>query len=716
MSVKVTNYSSQFAQKDFYITENDIGDLDLFFMYKSATEAEKTSYRIESNKASNVKIIREPIFYFSCSNHTDIKPVYQLGSKGPVGFSSGAPIYSGRIITNAFHNIPLINLLVETGVPSSKIEDLPIMDFYIVNKKRKYSKDSQRQIFQDCVIENVKFMNWNFEEGVDTPGRFFVCEFIATGFKGIHLKEYMETQLYGSKNETALTPNLIYSVSSDTNFIKNGSSDISSLDSAAAIETSLNDLIHNLKNNYERLTSSFILDFDSVLDKVNSFLEMVKDTKDEDTKKAIVDLNAARNSLSNTFSQRNANDLVLSKLNFDKAIGKFVYGDSILASNDSDIRVEFLTFNNTPVSTISSQPSVFGPLLSSLSAQYPIINKLGGVFNSSLSDIKDFVIPINCTFKVYFAKLNTTGKEDGYTGYSYGLSFDTTSEAAIVVEKNVSSDTNAAAAFKAKYPDFLNKKMEIYNSKGEPSKDLVSGEVLIDKIVESFPITDYTLYFNALYLTSNAVAFKNTYHSKFFDKKFTIVNYSSLIGFSAYAAYTPPKQVTSVVTPTFEIKTDVDYCVMSGFKIEMDGTSSGQWNVFRGFTNEEKLVVDSIKAFLDSNPTKKYKLSYVVTREYNGHECLKKDKTTSYEKLMKSTQIEKNIKGAIKGSDRITHENYSVSVQYFKKYEKAKITTTIYKSESPTGSSSPYVYKYQGNAEMSTHYYNNIFIKITEVK
>ena len=128
----VTHYSSQFENKDFYITENDIADLDLFFMVK-------TNGTLKKDNSSVARIVREPVFYFSCSSHTAIAPVFGVGHDGIVGYSRGNTIYAGKIITNAFHNIPLINLLIEAEITSGDPADLPPLDFYIVNKKRKES-------------------------------------------------------------------------------------------------------------------------------------------------------------------------------------------------------------------------------------------------------------------------------------------------------------------------------------------------------------------------------------------------------------------------------------------------------------------------------------------------------------------------------------------------------------------------------------------------
>ena len=131
----------------------------------------------------HVKIVREPIFYFSVSNSTPTTPIFSLGSKGVVGYSKGSPIYAGRIITNAFHNMPLINLLVESGIDSGEPTDLPPLDFYIVNKRRKSLITDETNIFQDCMVENLKILDWNFEQGIDTPGRFFVFNFIVNYLK-----------------------------------------------------------------------------------------------------------------------------------------------------------------------------------------------------------------------------------------------------------------------------------------------------------------------------------------------------------------------------------------------------------------------------------------------------------------------------------------------------------------------------------------------------
>lgn len=65
---------------------------------------------------------------------------------------------------------------------------------YIINK----NNPTQKRIFQDLVIKNIKFTSYNFEQGIDTPGRFFVIDFIASNLQGIHLKDYVREQVFGN--------------------------------------------------------------------------------------------------------------------------------------------------------------------------------------------------------------------------------------------------------------------------------------------------------------------------------------------------------------------------------------------------------------------------------------------------------------------------------------------------------------------------------------
>lgn len=173
----MTHYNDAHYDKSFYVTENDISNLDLFFMSDIGT-----------NRA---QIIREPFFNFSVASFTKTKPIYQLGSKTMVTINSGITVVAGRIVLNAFHNVPLINTMIATKTTSARIEDIPPLDLYIINKN---SQNFGRR-FQDLVIKNVKFTSFNFEQGLD-PGRYFVIEYMATDVQGIHLKDYIKDQVY----------------------------------------------------------------------------------------------------------------------------------------------------------------------------------------------------------------------------------------------------------------------------------------------------------------------------------------------------------------------------------------------------------------------------------------------------------------------------------------------------------------------------------------
>ena len=149
--------------KDFIMTENDIADLDMFFVFNT--------------NGNIVKTAREPIMYFSASGSSNTTPIFQLGSQSFVAVGSGVELYAGKIIMHAFQNIPMMNVIKTANVPSFRLSSLPLMDLYILNK-RKYEK-SQRLDEQDMIIKNIKFLDINFEQGMDTPGRFYVLNYIA---------------------------------------------------------------------------------------------------------------------------------------------------------------------------------------------------------------------------------------------------------------------------------------------------------------------------------------------------------------------------------------------------------------------------------------------------------------------------------------------------------------------------------------------------------
>lgn len=149
--------------QDFILTENDLANLDMFFVF--------------NDKNGNVKTAREPIMYFSTSGSSNTTPIFQLGSQSFVAVGSGVELYAGKLIIHAFQNIPLLNLIKTSGIRSFSLNSLPLVDLYILNK-RKYEK-TQRLDEQDMIIKNIKFLDINFEQGTDTPGRFYVLNYIA---------------------------------------------------------------------------------------------------------------------------------------------------------------------------------------------------------------------------------------------------------------------------------------------------------------------------------------------------------------------------------------------------------------------------------------------------------------------------------------------------------------------------------------------------------
>ena len=351
MSEKTTHFSSHFENKNFYITENDIGDLDLFFMLKTQPDGFQNNF-----KTHKVKIVREPIFYFSVSNSTPTTPIFSLGSKGVVGYSKGSPVYAGRIITNAFHNMPLINLLVESGIDSGEPTDLPPLDFYIVNKRRKSLIADETNIFQDCMVENLKILDWNFEQGIDTPGRFFVFNFIATGFKGIHLKNYLASQLYNTSGKNSLTPNLSdfsYDLKAKTKAEKN---------TGVAVAIDANKISDDLSKAIKNLTGKMYGD-DETSDLTKSFVSL-----EGNFKKGIVSVSdtTISNPLKDEFAalkalldERQKNDIILSKIEFNDKDGAFSY-KSLNDSEKGKVRVLFSDAPNDP-KMLGSVNSIIAP-------------------------------------------------------------------------------------------------------------------------------------------------------------------------------------------------------------------------------------------------------------------------------------------------------------------------------------------------------------------
>lgn len=463
----ITHYSSQFENKDFYITENDIADLDLFFMVK-------TNGTLKTNKSSDVRIVREPIFYFSCSSHTAINPIFGVGHDGVVGYSKGSTVYAGKIITNAFHNIPLINLLIEAGITSGDPADLPPIDFYIVNKKRKESSTKKASLFQDCIIENLKILNWNFEQGVDTPGRFFVFEFIATSFKGIHLKKYLENQLYYNSDDVSLTPNLAFDSSYDVNSAKSKALE-NAADTIGNYSTDLNKIINNIKNSGIITTATSENELKNIESKINAFQSSFssensgeEQIETENTiKESLVSLQTDLLKAYELLNLRKANDNILSglslvhdEINGDKLLKIIKSKPNLLATlSDSDIFKKIkITFNSSknPLTFFESwsaakklttaEFSIFQKekAIEIIFLRPDLVNTETNVYNFTFNDVSEYV-PNDIDFTLTFSYEQTkNGIKETFSSFSDPVTFKSTEtkETVAVNDKDLSADVN----------------------------------------------------------------------------------------------------------------------------------------------------------------------------------------------------------------------------------------------------------------------------------
>ena len=455
----VTHYSSQFENKDFYITENDIADLDLFFMVK-------TNGILKKDNSSVVRIVREPVFYFSCSSHTAIAPVFGVGHDGIVGYSRGNTIYAGKIITNAFHNIPLINLLIEAEITSGDPADLPPLDFYIVNKKRKESDTKNASLFQDCVIENLKILNWNFEQGVDTPGRFFVFEFVASSFKGIHLKRYIENQLYYNSKDVSLTPNLAFDSSYDINTAKNKALE-NAADTVGSYAADLDKIVNNIKNSAIVLTATSETDLKNLENKIlattNSFSSVEKTPDSLALTESLTSLKSDIQKAYEFLNLRKANDSVLSGLSIsldDKLIKTIKTKPQLLASlADADIfkRIK-TTFNseknpgtfferwNSAKSLTAAEFGVFQKAnpIEIIFLRPDLVNTETGLYSLTLNDVSEYV-PKDVEFTLTFSYEQTKdGVKNTFASFSNPITLKSSVTKAIdVVSSNQTKDLSA---------------------------------------------------------------------------------------------------------------------------------------------------------------------------------------------------------------------------------------------------------------------------------
>lgn len=146
------------------LTKNSLTQLDVFFW--------KNSFQ---------NIHRPNLSYLKVDSFAEVKQLFHIGFQESMGFSKSFTSYVGVMVFEVLEGYPLQSLLVynneQRGIYEGfmyDLKDLEPMDFFCV-------QENGDDPYGDFILKNVKFYATKMEQGVNSPGRKLVAQFVCSG-------------------------------------------------------------------------------------------------------------------------------------------------------------------------------------------------------------------------------------------------------------------------------------------------------------------------------------------------------------------------------------------------------------------------------------------------------------------------------------------------------------------------------------------------------
>ena len=148
---------------ELVLTKNNLVDLNVFFYKKGFTN-----------------IHRPFISMLKIDSAMKTSPIFHIGFKDNMGFTSGNKIYSGVMVFEVLEGYPMQSLMFTNNSNPNKVvkyqqslEDLEIMDFYCIQKKNK-------DPYGDFVLKNVKFIDTRMTQSTQDYARRIIATFVCS--------------------------------------------------------------------------------------------------------------------------------------------------------------------------------------------------------------------------------------------------------------------------------------------------------------------------------------------------------------------------------------------------------------------------------------------------------------------------------------------------------------------------------------------------------
>lgn len=148
---------------ELVLTKNNLIELNVFFYKKGFTN-----------------IHRPFISMLKIDSAMKTSPIFHIGFKDNMGFTSGNKVYSGVMVFEVLEGYPMQSIMFTNNSNPGKItnyqqslEDLQPMDFYCIQKKNK-------DPYGDFVLKNVKFIDTRMTQSTQDYARRIIATFVCS--------------------------------------------------------------------------------------------------------------------------------------------------------------------------------------------------------------------------------------------------------------------------------------------------------------------------------------------------------------------------------------------------------------------------------------------------------------------------------------------------------------------------------------------------------
>ncbi|MGL5715271.1 MAG: hypothetical protein ACRCX2_19800 [Paraclostridium sp.] len=146
------------------LTKNSLTQLDVFFW--------KNSFQ---------NIHRPNLSYLKLDSFSEVKQAFHIGFEESMGFLKSYTSHVGVMVFEVLEGYPLQSLLLynneQKGIHEGfmyDLKDLEPMDFFCI-------QENGDDPYGDFILKNVKFYATKMEQGVNSPGRKLVAQFVCSG-------------------------------------------------------------------------------------------------------------------------------------------------------------------------------------------------------------------------------------------------------------------------------------------------------------------------------------------------------------------------------------------------------------------------------------------------------------------------------------------------------------------------------------------------------